>query len=176
MPVVPKRKSDLVDQRPSRVEGVSSGRWVEPVVPVPPRGWHKTALRVWESFAGSGQVSFWQSTDWAVAFSICEDLSEFKKQEAATRTAVLDVKSWERNAAHLSRDERIEQGYPVNRPSVPRGGSPQKMAEIYRVLGDLLVTESDRRRVRIELDASGQVEESDPVGELMVEYMDGLKG
>ena len=176
MGVIPKRTEDLVDQRPSRVDKVTSGRWVEPRIPEPARGWHKTALKIWNSFKSSGQVDFWQSTDWAVAYSICEDLSNFKQQEVAVRLAVRDVKAWDKHAAHLERDERVAAGYPAVRPSVPRAGSPQKMAEIYRVLGTLLVTEADRRRVHIELDAAALGDDVDPVADVLQQYAAGLKG
>ncbi len=176
MPVVPKRRDELVDQRPSRMAGVSSGRWLEPSVPSPPRGWHKTARAVWDSFAESGQIDYWQSTDWAVAFSICEDLSAYKQAEALTARVVAEQRKWDRDAAHLSKDERVEAGFSAGRPTVPRGGSPQKMAEVYRVLGDLMVTESDRRRVRVELDASTGEVEVDPAADVMQKYLDGLRG
>lgn len=176
MPTIPKRSEDLVDARPSRVDRISSGRWLEPDVPDPVRGWHKTARKVWDSFKTSGQVDFWQSSDWAVAYSICEDLSNFKQQEDAVKLAVRDLKAWDKNAAHLSKDERVEKGYSAARPVIPRGASPQKMAEIYRVLGTLMVTEADRRRVHIELDATAAVPEVDPVGEVLEQYMAGLKG
>lgn len=176
MGVIPKRTDDLVDQRPSRVDRVSSGRWVEPEVPEPVKGWHKTALKVWKSFHSSGQVDFWQSTDWAIAFSVCEDLSNFKQQEAAVKLALRDLKAWDKHAAHLDRDERVAAGYSVVRPTVPRAGSPQKMAEIYRVLGTLLVTEADRRRVHIELEAGDVGGGVDPVADVLQQYAAGLKG
>lgn len=78
---------------------------------------------VWDSLGTSGQADFYQQSDWAFAYSICEDLSMYKK------------------------------------PFVTKDGeeyhkrSGQMLQTIYSAMSNLLLTEADRRRVRIELES-----------------------
>jgi hypothetical protein len=68
---------------------------------------------VWRSAQESGQADFYQQSDIAILFSLCDDLSNYKLQ--ARRSA-------------------------------------QLLQTVMAGLGDLLLTEGQRRRVRIELD------------------------
>jgi hypothetical protein len=117
MPVIPRREADLArprarkgkDQRPV-TKGVA-----RPVrVPRADPAWHPIAKKLYDSLKTSGQADFYQNSDWAVAWSICEDLSFYKRMERR---------------------------------------SGQMLQSIYGALSDLLVTEADRRRLRIELEA-----------------------
>ncbi len=81
-------------------------------VPNADRNWHPIAKRLWDALKSSGQSDFYQNSDWAFAYSLCEDLSYYKK--AGKR-------------------------------------SGQMLQTIYSAFERLLVTEGDRRRVRIEL-------------------------
>lgn len=83
------------------------GEW-----PMPDLTWHPIAKQLYESLQTSGQSDFYQDSDVALAFSICDDLSYAKK-------------------------------------SGKRSG--QLLQTIYSAMERLLVTEGDRRRVRIEL-------------------------
>ena len=74
--------------------------------------WHPIAKMIWDSATTSGQFDYYQNSDMAVLYLICEDLSRYKNGN--TRSA--------------------------------------KMLEIVmKTLGDLMFTEGDRRRVRLEL-------------------------
>lgn len=92
--------------------------------------WHHIAKMLWTALQESGQSDFYQSSDWALAYSICEDLSLYKK------------------------------------PSVSKDGeeyfkrSGQMLQTIYSAMERLLVSEGDRRRVRIELDEPASDEKS----------------
>jgi hypothetical protein len=81
-------------------------------IPNADRDWHPIARRLWDSLKTSGQSDFYQNSDWAFAYSLCEDLSYYKK-------------------------------------SGKRSG--QMLQTIYSAFERLLVTEGDRRRVRVEL-------------------------
>ncbi|MER6231750.1 hypothetical protein ABT169_21745 [Streptomyces sp. NPDC001616] len=48
-------------------------------VPNADSGWHPIARRLWDSLKTSGQADFYQNSDWAFAYSLCEDLSYYKK-------------------------------------------------------------------------------------------------
>ncbi|MGI5530165.1 hypothetical protein ACQEVX_23080 [Streptomyces syringium] len=81
-------------------------------VPNADRDWHPIARRLWDSLRSSGQADFYQNSDWAFAYSLCEDLSYYK--QAGKR-------------------------------------SGQMLQTIYSAFERLLISEGDRRRVRIEL-------------------------
>lgn len=115
--VMRKRTEDL--QRPRERAGgnplpVTSGqmrevdwdRWE------PDDMWHPIAKMVWESARESGQSEWFQQSDIAMLWSICEDLSLYKL--SSRRSAqMLDV--------------------------------------LMKTLGNLMMTEGDRRKVRLEL-------------------------
>ncbi|SFS73058.1 hypothetical protein [Streptomyces sp. ok210] len=48
-------------------------------VPNDERTWNPIAKRLWDSLKESGQADFYQTSDWALAYSLCEDLSFYKK-------------------------------------------------------------------------------------------------
>lgn len=74
--------------------------------------WHPIAKQLFDSLKKSGQSDYYQQSDWAYAYSLCDDFSHFKKNSKR---------------------------------------SAQMAQTLYSALGNLLVTEGDRRRVRIEL-------------------------
>jgi hypothetical protein len=121
---VPNRESDLA--RPRERKGkeqvaVTKGLSRPVRIPQADKDWHPIAKMLWDSLKKSGQSDFYEQSDWAFAYSLCEDLSLYKK------------------------------------PSVNRDGeeyfkrSGQMLQTIYSAMERLLVTEGDRRRVRIEL-------------------------
>lgn len=112
---VPNREADLArprERKGSDVQPVTKGELRPVTVLEPDPEWHPIAARLYESLRSSGQSDFYQNSDWAFAFSVCEDLSVYKR-------------------------------------SMKRSG--QMLQTIYAALERLLVTEGDRRRVRIEL-------------------------
>lgn len=93
---------------------VKTGELREATVPNVPRDWHTTARRVFNSLKTSGQADYFQDSDWAYAYLLCEQI------------------------------DRYEQS---SKPSA------MMFAEIQKGLTNLMFTESDRRRARIELSA-----------------------
>lgn len=77
--------------------------------------WHKIAKDLYNACKRSGQSDYYQQSDVALLFSLCDDLSYIKNQG----------------------NKR----------------SAEMLKGVYAALGTLLVSEGDRRRVRIELDA-----------------------
>jgi hypothetical protein len=168
------RREGLVDQRPSRVEDVSNGVLLPTAPPKVNAKWHPIAKRLWDSFGSSGQVHWWQDTDWALAYSVCDDLSRYKRQEDAAEKTRRIAEDWDKSAASLKPAERVARGYSKERPHVASYGSAMKMKAIYDTMASLLVTESDRRRVRIELQMPVD-EDTSPVDAVMDEYLEGLE-
>ncbi|WP_443058365.1 phage terminase small subunit [Streptomyces sp. NBC_00442] len=112
---VPNREADLARPRSRKgadVQPVAKGLMRDVKVPNADRNWHPIAKRLWDALKSSGQSDFYQNSDWAFAYSLCEDLSYYKT--AGKR-------------------------------------SGQMLQTIYSAFERLLVTEGDRRRVRIEL-------------------------
>ena len=121
---VPNREADLARPRERKggdTQSVTQGTLRPVKIPNADRTWHPIAKRLFNSLKTSGQADFYQDSDWAFAYSLCDDLSHYKK------------------------------------PLVARDGteyhkrSGQMLQAIYSSLERLLVTEGDRRRVRIEL-------------------------
>lgn len=121
---MPRRENDLA--RPRERKGkdqvaVTKGESRPVKIPRADPEWHPIATMLWNSLKVSGQADFYEQSDWAFAYSLCEDLSLYKK------------------------------------PSVSKDGeeyfkrSGQMLQTIYSAMERLLVTEGDRRRVRIEL-------------------------
>lgn len=123
---VPNRSEDLARPRERRggdVVPVTKGVARDVKIPNASSDWHPIARKLWDSLKTSGQSDYYQNSDWAFAYSLCDDLSYYKKQGKR---------------------------------------SGQMLQSIYSAMERLLVTEADRRRVRIELDQpeTGQTEAS----------------
>ncbi|AKY03760.1 hypothetical protein SEA_VERSE_5 [Streptomyces phage Verse] len=79
---VPNRESDLArprERKGSDVQSVTRGEMRPVKIPNADREWHPIARRLWDSLKSSGQADFYQNSDWAFAYSLCEDLSFYKK-------------------------------------------------------------------------------------------------
>lgn len=135
---IPQREEELA--RPRKRKGgdvvkVTKGRLRPVTIPEPDEDWHPIALRLWRALETSGQADYYQDSDWAYAYSLCEDISWYKR-------------------------------------GVKRSG--QMLVALYGAMERLLITEGDRRRHRLELEASEGGDE-DPVGDVMAEYAQGLR-
>lgn len=51
---------------------------VDVIVPEPDANWHPIAVRLWDSLAISGQSRFYEPSDWALAYSLMDDLTYYK--------------------------------------------------------------------------------------------------
>lgn len=80
---IPRRESDLARPRERKggdVQPVQKGRLREVTVPEPDEEWHPIAKMIWESAQTSGQADYYQDTDYALLYSICEDIHEYKSR------------------------------------------------------------------------------------------------
>jgi hypothetical protein len=117
---MPNRAEDLSPaaerQRKSRgTDAITKGELL-PVTHIPEadENWHPIAVDFYESLRTSGQSAWYQDSDWMYAYSLCDDLSYYKK--SGNRSSMM-------------------------------------LTAIMSAMSNLLVTEGDRRRVRIELTA-----------------------
>jgi hypothetical protein len=79
---VPNRESDLArprERKGGQVQPVTKGVARPVKVPNADRSWHPIARRLWDALKSSGQADFYQDSDWALAYSLCEDLSHYKR-------------------------------------------------------------------------------------------------
>lgn len=121
---VPHRTDNLSRDRDANRNGrapVTKGVLREVTIPEPDPEWHPIARMLWDGLVSSGQADFFQNSDWAFAWSVCEDLHMYKSPQ------------------------HTKDGVEYHK----RSG--QMLQTIYSALERLLVSEGDRRRVRIEL-------------------------
>lgn len=97
------------------------------------RDWDPVALQMWESFKRSGQALFWEPSDWAVAYLICESISRDMKPQ------VVGVSP----ANEFGPAEVVKERIPL------KGASLSAYAKMF---GQLMLTEGERRRLSIELE------------------------
>lgn len=127
----PPKRSDQRRRR-NKTEPVTSAAGGSVVVPESDPGWHPVAVRWFEGLKVSGQSVFYEQSDWVTAFLVAESISrELKPQPLRVGDEVV----W------------------VEQP--PKGTSLQGWL---KAMSSLLVTEGDRRRVRLELDPAGVVD------------------
>lgn len=78
---IPRRESDLArprERKGGKVQPVQKGRLREVTIPEADPDWHPIAKMIWESAQTSGQADYYQDTDYALLYSICEDISVYK--------------------------------------------------------------------------------------------------
>lgn len=79
---VPNRSEDLSRDRDANRgdrPAVTKGQSRPATIPDPDPDWHPIAHMLWDSTIESGQADFYESSDYAFLYSICEDLSEYKR-------------------------------------------------------------------------------------------------
>ena len=90
----------------------------------PDAEWTDFTLNVWKSASASGMADFYQDTDYAELWFICQELNRYSEPRTNTTTGELYYKQ-----------------------------SPEMVKALLTGLSNLGFTEGDRRRIRVELDA-----------------------
>lgn len=129
MPGPPPKRSDQRRRTNKPAVPVDKAEGAGPFEPpAADEGWHPVAVQWFSSLAGSGQARFYEPSDWATAFVIAESMSrEFKPQVVG-----VDL-----------------EGKPIFAKVPPKGAS---LAAWLKGMTALMVTEGDRRRLRLELE------------------------
>lgn len=129
----------------------TAGEVVQDVERKPHSRWHPVAKRLYTSAAASGQAQFYEESDWATLYLLCESIDRELKPQVVG----------------------MVEGEPVTRAIPPKGAS---LAAWSKLMTSLLMTEGDRRRAQLELmKPSGPGEEVAGVSELE-EYRRRLHG
>lgn len=129
MPAVRKREEELARPRERKggdVQPVTHGdlkpvTWDKPADPQ----WHEIARDIYESARTSGQADYYQDSDWAVLYWLCSEISY-----------------------HITPQTWIDKDTGEERTKARSG---QYLASIMSSLNSLILTEGERRKVRIEL-------------------------
>lgn len=124
---IPNRSDDLARDR-SRKGGdtgpeVKVGQMRPVRIPEADPDWHDIAVMIWDSLMESGQADFFQQSDWAYAYSLCDDVSHYKSAGRVNK--------------HTGEFEAYR--------------SPEMLKAIQSAMASLLMTEGERRRARVEL-------------------------
>ena len=98
-------------------------------VPEPDAAWHPVAQMVWASLVQSGQAVYYEPSDWATAYLLCESLSRDLQPQ------------------FVGIHERT--GDPVHEAIPLKGAS---LAAYLKGFSVLMMTEGDRRRLSVELE------------------------
>lgn len=129
MPTIPKLEAEL--KRPRRRKGsteqetvIGERRDIEMTWEPDPE-WHPIAQMIFNSAKSSGQSDFYQDSDYAMLYTLCEDISYYKTP-----------KTW------IDKDSGEER---------TQNRSGQMLQAILSNLASLLLTEGERRKVRLEL-------------------------
>ncbi|HVM07207.1 MAG TPA: hypothetical protein VM345_01990 [Acidimicrobiales bacterium] len=107
-------------------------------IPAASKDWHPAAKRWYQSLRRSGQAAFYEESDWATAWVVAESMSRELNPQPI-----------------VSKDGDVVM---VEQP--PKGAS---LAAWLKAMTALMVTEGDRRRLRLELVRQGAEEASDDV-------------
>jgi len=126
---IPERESNLARprERQGSDEQAAKRGQLQPIAIdwQPDENWHPFTRQVWESASASGMADFYQDTDYAELWFICQELDRYsKRQYVNSRTGELEYKQ-----------------------------SPEMVKALLTGLSNLGFTEGDRRRIRVELDA-----------------------
>lgn len=81
---VPNRSADLSrDRDVDRGDRapITKGLSRPATIPEPDAEWHAIATMLWNAALESGQADFYESSDYAWLFNICEELSRYKKAD-----------------------------------------------------------------------------------------------
>jgi hypothetical protein len=75
---VPKRSESLQRRNAAKTVPVAAPGAESVLIPEPDPLWHPISRQLWDSLALSGQSKFYEPSDWALAFSLMDDLSYYK--------------------------------------------------------------------------------------------------
>jgi len=128
---VPPQRWDRVDEETGEIIALDEPEWA----------WEPITMGLWESFSRSGQAIFYEPSDWATAYMLMEVLDRWLKPQDVKVGQIGSGKD-ESSGGNIS--------YVFEQKIVAMPGGV--LTSILKGLASLMVTEGDRRRLRIELD------------------------
>lgn len=138
-PVGKRSDQKLGHRAKSETENVTKAPAAPTVSPLEPdEEWHPVARQWFDSLAASGQSRFYEPSDWATAYLIAESMTR-------------DLKPQFVGFAQTGRDTTEAEFQ-----TIPLKGA--SLAAYLKAMGNLLVTEGDRRRAQLELQRTHEVD------------------
>ena len=80
---LPNRTDDLAyprEKQGGRVTPVTKGRLLAVEGFEPDDEWHKIARMIWDAAGASGMSDFYQQSDWAILYTLCDDITFYKNR------------------------------------------------------------------------------------------------
>lgn len=109
--------------------------------------WHPVARLLWDTTEDSGQSAYYEQTDWASLYLLCEQLTrELNPQFIGMRELPT---TWEINPVSGEREMTSSGGTQPMSGVVPIKGAT--LTAVRAMMAVLLMTEGDRRRIQMEL-------------------------
>jgi len=125
-------------------------------IPAPDPDWHPIALQIYEAQTESGQIIWMEPSDLAVLYLLCESISRDLNPQVVGIT---------------------EEGEVV-RDTIPLKGA--SLSSYLKAFAALMMTEGDRRRVRVELERKKRIDAAAEGGSNVVDIVqrraDAFKG
>jgi hypothetical protein len=125
-------------------------------IPLPDEEWHDIAIMIYESVMKSGQVIWMEPSDWAALYLMCESISRDLNPQVVGITEDGDVV----------------------KDSIPLKGA--SLSSYLKGFAALMMTEGDRRRLRIELERKKRLDAAAEGGGNVVDIVqkraDAFKG
>lgn len=75
---IPKRAESRQRRNKPEQDVVTAPASEDVVIPQPDREWHPIARQLWDAVQKSGQARFYEPSDWAVLYSLMDDLTYYK--------------------------------------------------------------------------------------------------
>lgn len=127
-------------------EAASSGNLVP--APEPNEEWHEIARHFWEGLTQSPQRLYYEMSDWAFAYLLCEQISRELNPKFVGTKKIQDGET--SSGLPIMIDEEMFEVVPMS------GGS---VSSIIKAMEKLMVTEIDRRKARIEIERNAIIED-----------------
>lgn len=113
---VPKRSEDRVRRNEPGVKTTSVDGAESVVVPRADSSWHPIAKRLWAGIQKSGQSRFYEPSDWALAYSLMDDLSYYKSASKRSGQMLASIYS-AMSSLLISEGDRRRVGIELARPT-----------------------------------------------------------
>lgn len=99
----------------------------EVVQPEPDPEWHPIAAQLWAAMAESGQANFYEPSDWAIAYSLMDDLTYYKRGSKRSGQMLQTIMST-LSSLLLTEGDRRRVALELNRKPSDEGGGDEKVA------------------------------------------------
>lgn len=113
---VPKRSDERKRRNETSVPVVEAEGAESVSIPRPDSAWHPIAKRLWRSLEASGQSRFYEPSDWALAYSLMDDISYYKNASKRSGQMLASIYS-ALSSLLISEGDRRRVGIELARPT-----------------------------------------------------------